>query len=178
MRKRSENEGVSENLRNCINAFLYRTGSPSHKVMVVLATNLPEALDVAVKDRIDEVLLFSKPNLTEREALLRLYVGKYFKNKEDDLLEKFRRVLEAPSRLWKQEANIDATVFDAALVSEVAGLCEGLSAREMSKLVLAFYDKAFARDEVKLTRKEVDEVVEKFLKQRRIVRDWDEVSKI
>lgn len=37
-RKRDKDE-ISENLRNAINAFLYRTGTPSKKVMIVLATN-------------------------------------------------------------------------------------------------------------------------------------------
>ena len=32
---------ISENMRNSINTFLYRTGTPSHKVLFVLATNIP-----------------------------------------------------------------------------------------------------------------------------------------
>jgi len=32
---------ISENMRNCINTFLYRTGTPSHKVLFILATNVP-----------------------------------------------------------------------------------------------------------------------------------------
>jgi ATPase family AAA domain-containing protein 3A/B len=30
---------ISENLRNAINSFLYRTGTPSKKMMFVVATN-------------------------------------------------------------------------------------------------------------------------------------------
>jgi hypothetical protein len=30
---------MSENLRNSINSFLYRTGTPSKKVMLIIATN-------------------------------------------------------------------------------------------------------------------------------------------
>lgn len=33
---------MSEQLRNTVNAFLYRTGTPSDRVIVVLATNNPE----------------------------------------------------------------------------------------------------------------------------------------
>lgn len=33
---------MSEDMRHTINSFLYRTGSPSDKVIVVLATNTPE----------------------------------------------------------------------------------------------------------------------------------------
>lgn len=33
---------MSEDMRHSINSFLYRTGSPSDKVIVVLATNTPD----------------------------------------------------------------------------------------------------------------------------------------
>jgi ATPase family AAA domain-containing protein 3A/B len=36
-RKRTEN--LSESLRNSINSFLYRTGTPSKRFMLVIATN-------------------------------------------------------------------------------------------------------------------------------------------
>jgi len=44
-------------LRNAINAFLYRTGTPSSKFIVVLATNAPQLLDEAVQDRIGKLLV-------------------------------------------------------------------------------------------------------------------------
>jgi len=50
-RKRDQNEHMSEDLRNAINTYLYRTGSPSKKFMFVLATNMPEQLDKAIHDR-------------------------------------------------------------------------------------------------------------------------------
>ena len=43
LRKRST-EQISENVRNSLNAFLYRTGESSKKVMLVYATNQPEQL--------------------------------------------------------------------------------------------------------------------------------------
>ena len=36
---RKRESDMSENLRNAINCFLYRTGSPSKKFMIVIATN-------------------------------------------------------------------------------------------------------------------------------------------
>jgi len=35
-------DDMSEYMRHCVNSFLYRTGSPSDKVILVLATNCPE----------------------------------------------------------------------------------------------------------------------------------------
>ena len=39
---------MSEDLRSSLNAFLYRTGSPSSDVCVVLSSNRPEDFDEAV----------------------------------------------------------------------------------------------------------------------------------
>jgi len=65
LRNRRGNE-MSEYMRHTINCFLYRTGSPSEKVVIVMATNSPEQLDEAVHDRIDEVVGFNVPTLKER----------------------------------------------------------------------------------------------------------------
>jgi ATPase family AAA domain-containing protein 3A/B len=35
-------EDMSEYLRHTVNSFLYRTGTPSEKLIVVMATNAPE----------------------------------------------------------------------------------------------------------------------------------------
>ena len=68
---------ISEDARHAVNSFLYRTGSPSDKVVVVLATNCPEELDAAVHDRIDEAVGFGLPTEKEREIMLQHYLVKY-----------------------------------------------------------------------------------------------------
>mmetsp|Transcript_81303 Transcript_81303/g.230764 ORF Transcript_81303/g.230764 Transcript_81303/m.230764 type:complete len:631 (-) Transcript_81303:410-2302(-) len=45
LRKRST-ENISEDLRNALNAFLYRTGEPTDKFMLVYASNQPEQVSV------------------------------------------------------------------------------------------------------------------------------------
>lgn len=49
-------QALSEDLRNALNAFLYRTGEPTNKFMVVYASNQPEQFDWAINDRIDEMV--------------------------------------------------------------------------------------------------------------------------
>ena len=68
---------MSEDMRHSINSFLYRTGSPSDKVIVVLATNTPDQLDTAVHDRIDEIVNFHKPSTNERQTMLYHYLVQY-----------------------------------------------------------------------------------------------------
>ena len=72
-----KNSEMSEYMRHTINSFLYRTGSPSDNVIVVLATNSPEQLDEAVHDRIDEIVGFGLPSLNERRTMLFHYLVQY-----------------------------------------------------------------------------------------------------
>ncbi len=56
-RKRQSQTDISENLRNSINTFLYRTGTSSKKFMFILATNTPEQLDAALNDRVGKQII-------------------------------------------------------------------------------------------------------------------------
>ena len=63
LRKRSSTM-MSEDQRNALNAYLYRTGEPTKKFMIVYASNQPEQFDWAVNDRIDEMVEFDLPAST------------------------------------------------------------------------------------------------------------------
>jgi ATPase family AAA domain-containing protein 3A/B len=76
LRSRADGQ-ISEPMRHTINSFLYRTGSPSDKVILILATNGPEQLDMAVHDRLDEVVGFGVPSEKERQTMLYHYLVKY-----------------------------------------------------------------------------------------------------
>ena len=62
---------MSEDLRNALNDFLYRTGEPTKKFMVVYASNQPEQFDWAINDRIDEMVEFSLPGCAQSPSSLR-----------------------------------------------------------------------------------------------------------
>ncbi len=81
---------LSEDQRNALNALLFRTGEPSKKFMMVVATNRPGDLDAAVctrmscarlcstsvrvvpqlTDRMDESMLFDLPDEDARRKLV------------------------------------------------------------------------------------------------------------
>ncbi|CAG7830719.1 unnamed protein product, partial [Allacma fusca] len=134
LRKRSS-ERMSEDLRSSLNAFLYRTGEQSNKIMVVLASNTPEQLDFAVNDRVDEMVHFTLPGLEERERLVRLYFDKY--------------VL---SVVGKRGSRLKVAEFDYSDVcSRVARVCEGMSGREIAKLASNWQAAAYASEDGYLT---------------------------
>jgi ATPase family AAA domain-containing protein 3A/B len=76
LRNRKSSE-MSEYMRHTINSFLYRTGTPSEKVVLILATNTPDQIDEAVHDRIDEVVGFGLPSIHERKQMLYHYLVMY-----------------------------------------------------------------------------------------------------
>jgi ATPase family AAA domain-containing protein 3A/B len=117
LRKRSS-QGMSEDLRATLNAFLYRTGEQSNKFMLVLASNIPEQFDWAVNDRLDEVVEFQLPSLDERQRLVRLYFEKF--------------VLE-PATTGRKRLKVDQFDYNQ-ICSSIAEMTEGLSGREISKL--------------------------------------------
>ena len=79
LRKRgSSGDGkMSEETRNALSTFLYRTGDPTNKFMLVFSTNEPEAFDRAVTDRVDEAVELGLPSTDERRRLLELYFDSY-----------------------------------------------------------------------------------------------------
>jgi len=172
LRRRTGDELISENLRNAINAFLYRTGTPSSKFLVVLATNAPQMLDEAVQDRIDQMVNFEKPSVKERVDLLYHYLVKY---------------CEAP-KLWKDKVNlwknhpssmiykkksINISNIQPEYIEEIAKKTEGFSGREITKLVVSWHDAAFAKEDPVLDKETMDQVLELHLKQNKTKNKWN-----
>lgn len=124
LRKRST-EHISEDMRNALNAFLYRTGEASKKFMIVYASNQPDQFDWAINDRIDEIVRFNMPGFDERLRMISLYMETY--------------LLNPP----KGSKPITVTGVDEALMREFAVETEGYSGREISKLAIAWQAAAY-----------------------------------
>jgi ATPase family AAA domain-containing protein 3A/B len=132
LRKRST-EKISEDMRNALNAFLYRTGEASQKFMIVYASNQPEQFDWAINDRIDEMVEFRLPGFDERLGMISSYMDKY--------------LLNPPSGSKK----IAVEDVDEALLRSVATLTENYSGREISKLAIAWQAAAYGTDNATLS---------------------------
>ncbi|KAF7281493.1 ATPase family AAA domain containing bor [Rhynchophorus ferrugineus] len=155
LRKRSS-ENISEDLRSMLNAFLYRTGEQSNKVMLVLASNTPEQFDWAVNDRLDEMVEFTLPGLEERERLIRLYFQKF--------------VLE-PAAVGARRLKVDN--FDySAICSKMAQATAGMSGREIAKLGVAWQRAAYASQDGVLTEKMIWSIVDDHLRQHKQKVNW------
>ena len=112
-----ETEAISEDVRNSLNAFLYRTGTETDKFMMVYASNKPEQFDGAVTDRVDEMVEFGLPGAEERKTMIEMYIDKYLKD---------------PAGTWAKRVTMKD--IDDAAVGRAVEATEGWSGREISKL--------------------------------------------
>lgn len=141
LRKRAT-EQISEDMRATLNAFLYRTGEQSRKFMLVLASNQPEQFDWAVNDRLDELVEFTLPGPLERERIL---------------LQYFREFIAEPATSGSRRQRLKLSDFDwIGKCHEIAEKTEGMSGRELSKLVLGWQASAYAAEDGVLTTEMID----------------------
>lgn len=148
---------MNQDLRTCLNAFLNRTGTPSKNFMLILASNLPNDFDKAVNDRITEYIKFDKPDLEERERLVRLYFEKF--------------ILEPASQL-KSRLKVDNFDYNQAC-SKIAEMTAGFSAREISYLGQKWQAATYVSLEGVLSEELMMKVVEKTLKAHSEKKIWD-----
>jgi len=126
---------ISEDQRNALNAFLYRTGIETNRFMMVYASNQPSQFDEAILDRIDEMVSFELPGLDERRKMIAMYFEHY-------LLNPFGR--------WPKKVQIVDIGEDE--IDKVAKITVGFSGRAISKLVVAWQAAAYGTDGAILTQ--------------------------
>ncbi|CAM9645307.1 unnamed protein product [Ascophyllum nodosum] len=155
--RRRSTERISEDMRNALNAFLYRTGEQTDRFMVVYASNQPEQFDDAINDRIDEIVQFELPAVEERYRMLTYYMSKYL--------------------LKAGEGNKAATIVvdgvEEKHIREAADVTEGFSGRELSKLAIAWQAAAYGCDPAVFTPDLMASVTDIFLEQKVVKSQWD-----
>mmetsp|Transcript_33051 Transcript_33051/g.69558 ORF Transcript_33051/g.69558 Transcript_33051/m.69558 type:complete len:575 (-) Transcript_33051:65-1789(-) len=124
-----ETTKISEDQRNALNAFLYRTGTESDQFMMVYASNQPAQFDPAVLDRVDEMVEFDLPGEHERRKMIAQYIEKY--------------LLNPPGRWAKKVTTVD--IGDEE-IERVVKETQGFSGRAISKLAIAWQAAAYGTD--------------------------------
>eukprot|EP00622_Pseudochattonella_farcimen_P003137 FR738244.1.p1 GENE.FR738244.1~~FR738244.1.p1 ORF type:complete len:299 (+),score=45.02 FR738244.1:2-898(+) len=153
--RRRATEHISEDMRNALNAFLYRTGESSHKFMVVYASNQPEQFDGAVSDRIDEMVEFALPTEPERLTMIAYYV---------DML------LSAPTD--SQKIIIEGITEE--MVHDVAHQTVGFSGREINKLAVAWQSAAYGVSPPIFTEQLMFEVLKTHIATKKLKMSWSQ----
>uniref|UniRef100_A0A0R3RPT7 AAA domain-containing protein n=1 Tax=Elaeophora elaphi TaxID=1147741 RepID=A0A0R3RPT7_9BILA len=150
LRKRAT-EQISESMRAALNAFLFRTGEQSRKFMLVVASNQPEQFDWAVNDRLDELVEFKLPGPAERERIILQYFDKY---------------IAAPATSGFKKARLKLADFDwVKKCTDVAQKTDGMSGRQLSKLVIGWQAAAYASEDGVLTTEMIDRCTREMVEQ-------------
>lgn len=127
--KSREGNQISEDQRNALNAFLYRTGTESRDFMMVYASNQPSQFDGAVMDRVDEMIEFDLPSVEERRKMIAMYIEKF--------------LLNPPSASTKKVTTKD--IGDEE-IEYVVQNTDGFSGRAISKLAIAWQAAAYGTE--------------------------------
>mmetsp|Transcript_80121 Transcript_80121/g.162169 ORF Transcript_80121/g.162169 Transcript_80121/m.162169 type:complete len:577 (-) Transcript_80121:63-1793(-) len=123
-----ETTKISEDQRNALNAFLFRTGTESNQFMMVYASNQPNQFDPALLDRVDEMVEFNLPGVDERRQMIAMYIDKY---------------------LIKPPGYAKAVITDGigpAEIEKAVQMTEGFSGRSISKLAIAWQAAAYGTE--------------------------------
>lgn len=166
-----KNSEMSEFMRHTINSFLYRTGSPSDNVLIVLATNSPEQLDEAVHDRIDEIVGFGLPSIKERRIMLFHYLVMYCQPPVTQM-EKAKFLYKHPRSVYTGKKLIRMEGVNQEVINEIAEQTDGFSGREIQKMTVAWHDAAFTLPDPVLTPDIMRKILHKFHLQHKLKKTW------
>lgn len=150
-----ETNRISEDQRNALNAFLFRTGTESNEFMMVYASNQPSQFDEAIMDRIDEMVEFELPEAHERKKMITMYIEKY--------------LLNPPGRWAKKVTTVDIGEEE---IDRVVAETEGFSGRAISKLAIAWQAAAYGTDGAILDQETFFRTVEHHKKGMMQKEDW------
>lgn len=173
--RRRDTTHISEEMRNALNALLYRTGSASHNFMLVLASNTPEQLDRAILDRVDEIVHFDRPGQKERLQMLYHYLLQYC-SPPSNLRKRIQQYLKHPRTLIYKKTEIGMQGVDDTFIDEMAAKTEGFSGREIYKLVIAWHDAAFNQENAILTPEMMTTVLESSIVQHQQRQKWEKLD--
>jgi ATPase family AAA domain-containing protein 3A/B len=171
LRSRTGGEELSELLRQTINTFLARTGSPSYKVITVLASNIPEQLDDAVHDRVDEIVYFGRPSEEERKNMLFHYLVEFCQPPQNTA-EQLKFFWKHPRSIYTGRKLIRMEGVSNEYISDLAKKIDGFSGREIFKMVVAWHDAAFSKPDPVLTPELMDEILVRFKEQHAQKAKW------
>lgn len=150
--RETKGQDISEDQRNALNAFLYRTGTESNEFMMVYASNQPAQFDGAVMDRIDEMIPFDLPGTEERRRMIAQYIDRYLLN------AKGRKV-----------TTVDVGNEE---IEQVVQETDGFSGRAISKLAIAWQAAAYGTEGALLNRQTFFDTLAQHKESMRTKEDW------
>lgn len=139
--------------------------------MIVLATNVPQTLDEALQDRMDEIVHFERPSLKERIDILNYYLSMYCKS-ETKWYVNLKTIVLHPTILIYGKARMELNEISQDYIKSIAERTEGFSGRELNKLIVSMHDAAFAKEKPILDYATAEVVLARHLTQYKVKGKW------
>lgn len=156
----------SEKTQKMLNLILTYTGTESKNFLLVALTNRPEVLDSAFLSRCDEQIEIGPPSHEQRLAILKMYVDEY--------LVKASNVSQEVSYwqwLWGYQPptklKIEEDTLSEEKLKEIADKLNNFVGRDISKMVIAIQQAAFASKDATVTTEIIDRIVNLKIEQKK-----------
>lgn len=160
LRKGREGDRMSEEMRNALSAFLYRTGTESTNFMIILASNVPQALDKAIIDRIDDMIEFPLPKIGQRKTMIEYYFNVYITQTE---LHANASTKAKKNQKYMKKIKVNGFEEDAFIWDRLAAKTDGFSGRQIAKYMIQVQAAMYGGMELELTPFLMEQVLETFL---------------
>jgi ATPase family AAA domain-containing protein 3A/B len=161
-----ETTKISEDQRNALNAFLFRTGTESDKFMMVYASNQPAQFDGAILDRIDEMVEFDLPSAHERRRMIAMYIDKYLLNPSSATAGALLNIFSSG------QTRVSTVDIGEEEIEQVVQETDGFSGRAISKLAIAWQAAAYGSDGAILDKETFFRTVDHQKKSMALKQDW------
>lgn len=130
---------LSPEAQAALGIFLAKTGTPSSKICIIGATNRPEALDKAAKDRFGFKVEFPLPDLKARQAQLEMHIKNIFGTQKG--------------------TKVTYDYLNNNIIA-VAHALEGISGRGIQQFVNRLRQRALAQDRLTVNQTMIDAVID------------------
>lgn len=138
----NQSTSTSSSSRDALNVFLSMTGDACGKIMIILTTSNPSALDDAVLDRCDEILHCDLPQVTERKKILTNEFKKVFTKKDEGADKSYAQNIKKRKMTFDEAFSVDAQIHKVA----GDGMTDGFSGRELTKIIRAVEHEMFLKN--------------------------------
>ena len=145
--------------RDALNVFLSMTGETGGKIMLILTTSKPSALDNAVLDRCDEIIHCSLPSKLERQKILSLELEKRLEHRKPKATKNFLFRCFLPS-IRVLCIDKDFAVSNAVDDLSSSAMTHGFSGRELASIIRAVVAAVYGSDQCLLTEELWNEAVD------------------
>jgi DNA polymerase III delta prime subunit len=141
---------ASSYARDVLNVFLSLTGGLSGKLMLIITTSNPSAIDEAILDRCDDMVFCSIPGYQERKQILLKEIESRFSLNQKIEERKFLSKLFGQT----QRTAIDTEFNIENAVAELSSdnVSKGMTGRDLSSIIRSVHCAVYSSDEPILTK--------------------------